>query len=153
VPCINETKHETSALLGCYAALIASQRSSGTTYQPHLQASSSPSIAWPHNIPEERKSHLHRGGNLKLRKLKYLFLILWLISVQPTTISYFQFVIIVLSLQHLFKRLSRSASCARKLFFFCRKLMRAAPVKSESRDVATPGRQKHPTYRICTGMR
>jgi hypothetical protein len=72
-------------LLGCYRRLVVSYRRFGKTYRPHLQGSSSPRpfkmgpIGCPEtavtdhqstlcNIPEERRSNLHRGGSLISRK-------------------------------------------------------------------------------------
>jgi hypothetical protein len=85
---------EICALLGYYAAwVVILYRRFGTTYRSHLQKSESPRIklsswtSWPlrmgpiccpetsvksyhstlRNIPEEHRSHQHRGGSMKSR--------------------------------------------------------------------------------------
>jgi hypothetical protein len=87
------TKYVTThifALLRCYAAMVASYRRFGTTYQIQLQVSSSPRIfldclaledgterlsrnvgkyqSMLHNTSDERGPHLHLGVNLESHK-------------------------------------------------------------------------------------
>jgi hypothetical protein len=90
--CWKKCKFEVCALLGCYAALSASSvpTSRGNLFLPSSVVKKSKKTSWPlkmepmgcsetsvknyhsslRNIPEERRSHLHRVGSLKSRTIQ-----------------------------------------------------------------------------------